>query len=591
MKNIKIAICGIKGAGKSHLLNELEVLYKDLVVIIRGSETMVKLAQKRNINIQNKEELKDLTSDQRQMLREDFLDYLETKEDKIVLVDGHYSFLTTDIKSKESKFEIAMHDRDFEVYDIILLLDADKEEISHRLKKHHKDYHNITLHQLQEWFEYELNGLMTQCEKHDKIFSVIKNNTNTDKQDIINFIQTIKNNPEDIAPSVMFDCFYKKYKNDIKNKTIVLVDCDGTLGFNSAIKEFYKNQEMQKYMIDDAFFGRKFYGLFQFFRLTQKRLEIPHEKFIKICKETAQNIQLNFNLIQALESKDFFIIALTSGIRAIWNEVFLQNNINFVLLANTRHSTIAQDTKAYFAKKLKVLQYNTIAIGDDVVDFKMAQHVNKFLLMQNANIGEILNPYRHKIEILSHTKHNIQSQLKATILSQKYPLQDLIEQSRFQKNAAKLREIHKQFGYFLAREILSIQPQINEKNPVSSAKCAIIGILRAGAFISEGILNEITNAEYHLLKEPQEEVLKNLKHKQVILTDSVINTGKTIFEFLNLIDKSNTIYVATNVIYKPTLQRLSQYNVHIFCIRVSENTYIGQGKNDTGNRLFNEFSS
>lgn len=68
----------------------------------------------------------------------------------------------------------------------------------------------------------------------------------------------------------------------------------------------------------------------------------------------------------------------------------------------------------------------------------------------------------------------------------------------------------------------------------------------------------------------------------------MINTGKTLRNFLAII-QAEEYYIATSVIYEASIKEIfKQYpSVHIFSIRSSTNSYIGQGSNDTGNRLFN----
>lgn len=183
-------------------------------------------------------------------------------------------------------------------------------------------------------------------------------------------------------------------------------------------------------------------------------------------------------------------------------------------------------------------------------------------------------------------------------LQHKYPLKNLINQTRMQNvKGIELSKIHYEFGKFLGLEILA-QQQVIDKTTTnaqgnkeklefySDDNFVIVGILRGGLYIAEGLRGVFASSEYVLCKNPTDS-LKDISNKNVILTDCVINSGKTILSFLTYLT-NNKIYIATNVIYKPTANKiLENPNISIFAIRSSNNSYIGQGLNDTGNRLFN----
>lgn len=186
-------------------------------------------------------------------------------------------------------------------------------------------------------------------------------------------------------------------------------------------------------------------------------------------------------------------------------------------------------------------------------------------------------------------------------LKQKYPLQNLINQTRIKDiSPIELSKVHHELGKFLAMEILGLQPLKIRQETLSTNKSeqikyyddsnfVIIAILRAGLFMAEGV-REIFHKANFILSESTNDIKDNedLNNKNIILIDSVINTGATIEKYLNCLEaKAIKIYIATNVIYRPTIEKLSKFNIDIFTIRVSDSTYKGQGNSDTGNRLFN----
>lgn len=191
--------------------------------------------------------------------------------------------------------------------------------------------------------------------------------------------------------------------------------------------------------------------------------------------------------------------------------------------------------------------------------------------------------------------------MKIVELQQKYPLKNIINQTRIkQTDSLSLCKIHQEFGNLLAMEILAHQKTIAKRQILSSGKeedleyyddnnFVIVGILRAGLYIAQGIREKLPKSSFILAKKPKSIDMTDMSlvNKKIILVDSVINTGKTMEIFLDFF-KNHEIYIATNVIYGPTIETLQKsFNVSIFAIRISNNSYTGQGNSDTGNRLFN----
>ena len=83
----------------------------------------------------------------------------------------------------------------------------------------------------------------------------------------------------------------------------------------------------------------------------------------------------------------------------------------------------------------------------------------------------------------------------------------------------------------------------------------------------------------------------------IILVDSVVNTGKTVIEFVQYIRKLHAtirIVVVAGVVQAQCLaengikQKLARYpRLHLIALRLSDTKFTGSGTTDTGNRLFN----
>lgn len=117
------------------------------------------------------------------------------------------------------------------------------------------------------------------------------------------------------------------------------------------------------------------------------------------------------------------------------------------------------------------------------------------------------------------------------------------------------------------------------------ADTTVVAILRGGIFFAEGIYFSL-GCKFQTYDPKRDEFVRP-DTKDVILVDSVINTGKTIEKLLG-----PNIYVACNVINEKAVERFQNI---LFTVRVSKNSFVGSEiKEQKGNkgpdttmRLFN----
>ena len=113
----------------------------------------------------------------------------------------------------------------------------------------------------------------------------------------------------------------------------------------------------------------------------------------------------------------------------------------------------------------------------------------------------------------------------------------------------------------------------------------VVAMLRGGIFFAEGIYFSM-GCKFQTY-DPKHEVFVRPKTKNVILVDSVINTGKTMLEIMD-----SSMFVACCVINE---QAVPKFKYRLFTVRVSKNSFVGsnvqkQSGNkgpDTTMRLFN----
>lgn len=171
-------------------------------------------------------------------------------------------------------------------------------------------------------------------------------------------------------------------------------------------------------------------------------------------------------------------------------------------------------------------------------------------------------------------------------------------------NPGQLSKVHIKLGELISYKILQtidledieIQHVQGIRKGIGiafSEKILIIAQMRSGLFVAEGI-KEIFDGKYRFEMMETENDLRKIMHKygqeyNVIIADSVINTGKTMKNILDhLVQKKyKRIFVATLVINSNGVELLKDYkDIELYVARISDNFYKGIGNTDTGNRLF-----
>ncbi|EFE30654.1 uncharacterized protein ARB_02576 [Trichophyton benhamiae CBS 112371] len=198
-----------------------------------------------------------------------------------------------------------------------------------------------------------------------------------------------------------------------------------------------------------------------------------------------------------------------------------------------------------------------------------------------------------------------------------------------EKNAAKLLmtqmqnanvagpnlcEAHMSVGKYLAIEFLSeaigvdeysiphvLGHETNGHQLYHESQTLIVAVMRAGEPMARGVWESFPKASFPHVKSPEDIKPHHVQGKvTIIIVDSVINSGKTVAEFLGriqILHSTVRIVVVAGVFQAECISRraLTQKlrygaKVTVVALRVSQNKYTGRGSTDTGNRLFNTTS-
>lgn len=138
-----------------------------------------------------------------------------------------------------------------------------------------------------------------------------------------------------------------------------------------------------------------------------------------------------------------------------------------------------------------------------------------------------------------------------------------------------LAEAHIELGKALGKQMTMFSPN----------ETTVVAVLRGGIFFAEGIYFSL-GCRFQIY-DPKKETFIRPQTKNVILVDSVINTGKTLIEIME-----PEIYVACCVINE---KATPLFDNRLFTVRVSKNSFVGSDIQkqvgnkgpDTTMRLFN----
>ncbi len=140
----------------------------------------------------------------------------------------------------------------------------------------------------------------------------------------------------------------------------------------------------------------------------------------------------------------------------------------------------------------------------------------------------------------------------------------------------ELAKAHMELGSILASQFDGFDPE----------DTTVVAMLRGGIFFAEGIYFQL-GCKFQTY-DPKHENFERPGTKNVILVDSVINTGKTILEVVE-----PDMYIACCVINE---NAVPFFDKQLYTVRVSKNSFVGsdvkkqKGKvgPDTTMRLFNQ---
>lgn len=509
------------------------------IKVINGSAELNKLSHGR---------FSALDESEKNRLRVEYARRLYEMEGALIS-DGHYAFPE----------KIVFTEADANAYDVFLYLYCEPQIIRERLRASDKNarFSDISTENLSRWQRFEIERLRDECHKRNKDFYVVNN---TSSEELNGFIQRIENG---------FSSFELAKNIAGQIKSVYPEPCDICIcdGDKTLIKQDSFRLCSNNY-VTNAFDG-DFYTGFQSVRFDNE------VRGLKYNFEKVNSIETNERMYNEAISMNYFVIS--SGIGLLWEKISEKFGLKNVI-ADT---LISADTKYFIVKLLQEDGYMVTAYGDSKNDLYMLKQSNRAYLnieerisksLCNTDTSGINLIYDKSLYILEKNRTDIAENISVC-------------KSNSGINGARLANAHFILGQALGEKIAAFLPSDNT---------AVLVLERGGRFFGDGLYTKFGGTFYAYNSKEAE--IPIIIQGNIIIVDSVINSGKSVLEVIRKIKAANheaEIFIAVNVIQKNAVELLRDYK--IFAVRTSENSFIGSRQNsqkngkgpDTADRLFN----
>lgn len=384
------------------------------------------------------------------------------------------------------------------------------------------------------------------------------------------------------------------------------------------------------------------------------------EEYEALCQDVASDVKMHpefVSLLQLLgEEEDIGAIVVTSGLRRAWDIVLEREGLSkkVEVIGGGRIGdglVISAAVKGVLVARLREFHHMYVwAFGDSPLDLDMLHKADRAIIVVGeeqtrsttmdkaltdaiayhglqahqtvlpSNASPRLDTTKLPLTNLTQLEfvksllggHNPRGGLQFICATDKYVAKLLATPMRDAAVAGpNLREAHRRVGWYLAIDVLADVVGI-EKCPIQhvlgnetrgyqlfhEAQTTIVALMRGGEPMALGVSDAFTLAMFVHASDPENLKTHHLEGQlTVILVDSVVNTGKTIIEFVERVRKlhaSIRIVVVAGVVQAQCVsgnglhQTLAGHGkVHLIALRVSDTKFTGSGTTDTGNRLFN----
>lgn len=382
------------------------------------------------------------------------------------------------------------------------------------------------------------------------------------------------------------------------------------------------------------------------------------EGFDALCQDVASAVSMHPEFVSLLQlvgrQEHVGAVIVSCGLRLVWEKILEREGLSSAVkvIGGGRIAdgfVVTAEVKAALVDRLRDLYGMYVwAFGDSPLDLGMLNKADQAIVI----VGEEQTRSKKMDAALSNAFHYGGLRARQTLLpSHASPRLDTIRLPLIQltapsflnsilcrrhagpqvlhateKNAAKLlmtpmrdaklagpvlREAHRRVGWYLATELLADVIGIEEYpiahvqgHPTSGyrllheERITIVALMRGGEAMAFGVNDALPLAMFVHASRPEDIMLHHLQGQlTVVLVDSVVNSGKTVAQFLQHVRNLHAfiriviiagVVQAQSITEGPFAQALNRHaKVSLVALRLSENKFTGRGSSDTGNRLFN----
>jgi len=264
----------------------------------------------------------------------------------------------------ENGFDIVFMEQDAECFDVFAYLDTAPEIILERLGQsdEHRPYRDMTAEGIEAWRDFEVSSLRSECFARGKEFIILDPRFDC----ILEFLEGLLDGTILTSPEVSRMAADRILGSTDKH-TIVLCDGDRTL----ADIDLTLSLDLPVLLdLRDAFYGDR-YTTFQFWMVYKLYGTLP--QLDEKIREAADKVPLNKPLLDDLSRIDSYRVVITAGLEDLWS-LAIEKTDAFSMAIGTDAGAvrnISQFAKGYIARYLREAGREVIALGDNMVDYRM----------------------------------------------------------------------------------------------------------------------------------------------------------------------------------------------------------------------------
>ncbi|KAM7205178.1 Uracil phosphoribosyltransferase domain containing protein [Naviculisporaceae sp. PSN 640] len=434
-------------------------------------------------------------------------------------------------------------------------------------------------------------------------------------------------------------------------KTVVVLDADRTLGpfdTGSMLWELVRGgaAATTPCPLKTVFSSRIGYSFGAFCQAALVYQELicneSEEQFESHCRQVASNIQLYPEFVSLLQSvtqdRTVLPIVITCGLGRIWTHILRTALGSYAEALSAPHGVrvwAVGDSVLDLSMMMKADQAVVVVGSESIRSKSMDSALSEAIDQHGLRAVQVLLPsdkvMKPRLDIAKlpvvrfkgkdlfelrprqpiNTNIHSSSIMHATDMAAAKLLMTPTRDASLAGPA--LREAHRQVGRYLALQFVSevvglessATPHVQNRTTegyrlCSESKTTIVALMRGGEPMALGVSEVFPLSMFVHAKEPSDLEPHHVAGQQtVILVDCVVNSGKSIIDFVRHIRGSLVwsflivvvvgVAQADSVKGDGALAKCLEQNgkIRVVTLRLSGNKYTGRGGTDTGNRLFN----